>query len=45
MVEEMAIGGDYREGLKRGVNKRLPRGQELWDTETMGHNVYQVRLL
>ncbi|CAI4222450.1 unnamed protein product [Auanema sp. JU1783] len=42
MIEEMAIGGDYRPGLKRGVNRRLPRGQEIWDTETMGHDVYQV---
>ncbi|CAI5441646.1 unnamed protein product [Caenorhabditis angaria] len=42
MVEEMSIGGDYREGYKRGVNKRLPRGQELWDTETMGHDIFQV---
>ncbi|KHJ91970.1 hypothetical protein OESDEN_08150 [Oesophagostomum dentatum] len=42
MVEEMAVGGDYRPGLKRGVNKRLPRGQELWDTETMGHDVFKV---
>ncbi|KAL6735963.1 hypothetical protein Aduo_006362 [Ancylostoma duodenale] len=42
MVEEMAVGGDYRPGLKRGVNKRLPRGQELWDTETIGHDVFKV---
>uniref|UniRef100_A0A914ZRM9 Ribosomal protein/NADH dehydrogenase domain-containing protein n=1 Tax=Parascaris univalens TaxID=6257 RepID=A0A914ZRM9_PARUN len=42
MVEEMSIGGDYRPGKKRGVNKRLPRGQELWDTETMGHDVYKI---
>ena len=33
---------DLLAGLKRGVNRRLPRGQELWDTETMGHNVFQV---
>lgn len=30
-------------GKKRGVNRRLPRGQEIWDTETMGHNVFEVR--
>ncbi|KAK5976937.1 Mediator of RNA polymerase II transcription subunit 10 [Trichostrongylus colubriformis] len=42
MVEEMAVGGDYRPGLKRGVNSRLPRGQELWDTETIGHDVFKV---
>uniref|UniRef100_A0A7E4VDH0 L51_S25_CI-B8 domain-containing protein n=1 Tax=Panagrellus redivivus TaxID=6233 RepID=A0A7E4VDH0_PANRE len=42
LIEEMAIGGDYREGQKRRVQTRLPRGQELWSTETMGHNVYQV---
>lgn len=42
MIEEMSIGGDYREGYKRGVNRRLPRGQELWDTETMGHDVFHV---
>ncbi|WKX94343.1 hypothetical protein Q1695_011530 [Nippostrongylus brasiliensis] len=42
MVEEMAVGGDYRPGLKRGVNRRLPRGQELWDTETIGHDVFKV---
>ncbi|CAB3404266.1 unnamed protein product [Caenorhabditis bovis] len=42
IVEEMSIGGDYREGYKRGVNRRLPRGQELWDTETMGHDIFQV---
>nr|CDJ97161.1 Protein T09A5.5 [Haemonchus contortus] len=42
MVEEMSVGGDYRPGLKRGVNRRLPRGLELWDTETMGHDVFKV---
>ncbi|TMS35891.1 hypothetical protein L596_003183 [Steinernema carpocapsae] len=42
MVEEFSIGGDYRPGKKRGVNRRLPRGLELWDTETMGHNVFEV---
>ncbi|CAD6191413.1 unnamed protein product [Caenorhabditis auriculariae] len=42
MVEEMALGGDYRSGYKRGVNRRLPRGAELWDTETMGHDVFKV---
>ncbi|CAJ0607044.1 unnamed protein product [Cylicocyclus nassatus] len=43
MVEEMAVGGDYRPGKKRGVNRRLPRGQELWDTETMGHDVFKIQ--
>ncbi|KJH50218.1 hypothetical protein DICVIV_03657 [Dictyocaulus viviparus] len=42
MIEEMAVGGDYRPGAKRGVTKRLPRGQELWDTETMGHDVFKI---
>ncbi|GMR37347.1 hypothetical protein PMAYCL1PPCAC_07542 [Pristionchus mayeri] len=43
MVEEMmAHAGDYREGKRRCVNRRLPRGQEIWDTETMGHNVFEV---
>uniref|UniRef100_A0AC34Q756 Ribosomal protein/NADH dehydrogenase domain-containing protein n=1 Tax=Panagrolaimus sp. JU765 TaxID=591449 RepID=A0AC34Q756_9BILA len=42
LVEEMAIGGDYREGQKRRVQTRLPRGQELWSTETLGHDVYKV---
>ncbi|KAK6036551.1 hypothetical protein COOONC_25945 [Cooperia oncophora] len=42
MIEEMAIGGDYRPGMKRGVNRRLPRGQELWDTETIGHDIFKV---
>ncbi|KAK0396191.1 hypothetical protein QR680_001615 [Steinernema hermaphroditum] len=42
MVEEMSIGGDYRPGKKLGVNRRLPRGLELWDTETMGHDVFHV---
>ncbi|KAK6018739.1 hypothetical protein OSTOST_15652 [Ostertagia ostertagi] len=42
MIEEMSVGGDYRPGMKRGVNRRLPRGQELWDTETLGHDVFKV---
>ncbi|CAJ0587047.1 unnamed protein product, partial [Mesorhabditis spiculigera] len=43
MVEEMmAHTGDYREGLRRRVQQRLPRGQEIWDTETMGHDVFEV---
>uniref|UniRef100_A0A0N4ZT17 L51_S25_CI-B8 domain-containing protein n=1 Tax=Parastrongyloides trichosuri TaxID=131310 RepID=A0A0N4ZT17_PARTI len=42
MVEEFALGGDYRPGKKRGVTRKLPRGQELWNTETMGHDVFKV---
>lgn len=57
MVEEFAVGGDYRSGKKkkiffhifkfflgkrRGVKTILPRGQELWNTETMGHDVFKV---
>ncbi|MFH4973341.1 hypothetical protein AB6A40_000050 [Gnathostoma spinigerum] len=41
-VEEMSVGGDFRPGRKRGVQRRLPRCQELWDTETMGHDVFKV---
>ncbi|CAD5211476.1 unnamed protein product [Bursaphelenchus okinawaensis] len=41
-VEEMALGGDFRPGRKRGVNKRLPRGLEIWDSETKGHDVFEV---
>ncbi|CAD5215829.1 unnamed protein product [Bursaphelenchus xylophilus] len=41
-VEEMAIGGDFRPGRKRGVNTRLPRGLEIWDSETKGHDVFEV---
>uniref|UniRef100_A0A914YJL8 Ribosomal protein/NADH dehydrogenase domain-containing protein n=1 Tax=Panagrolaimus superbus TaxID=310955 RepID=A0A914YJL8_9BILA len=42
LIEEMSIGGDYRSGQKRRVQTRLPRGQELWDTETMGHDIFKV---
>jgi len=42
VIEEMAIGGDFRSGRKRRVQTRLPRGQELWDTENKGHNVYKI---
>ncbi|CEF64183.1 Ribosomal protein/NADH dehydrogenase domain and Thioredoxin-like fold domain-containing protein [Strongyloides ratti] len=42
MVEEFAVGGDYRSGKRRGVKTILPRGQELWNTETMGHDVFKV---
>uniref|UniRef100_A0AC35U337 L51_S25_CI-B8 domain-containing protein n=1 Tax=Rhabditophanes sp. KR3021 TaxID=114890 RepID=A0AC35U337_9BILA len=42
MIEEFAVGGDYRSGKRRGVTTKLPRGQELWNTETMGHDVYKV---
>uniref|UniRef100_A0A914Q062 Uncharacterized protein n=1 Tax=Panagrolaimus davidi TaxID=227884 RepID=A0A914Q062_9BILA len=42
LTEEMAIGGDYRFGQKRRVQTRLPRGQELWVTETMRHDVFKV---
>jgi hypothetical protein len=42
MVEEMAIGGDYRSGRKRGIRTRVPRGLVLFDNETMGHDVFQV---
>lgn len=41
-VEEMALGGDFRPGRKRGVNRRLPRGLEIWDSETKGHDVFKV---
>ncbi|PAV60335.1 hypothetical protein WR25_15443 [Diploscapter pachys] len=40
MVEQLSIGGDYR--LNREVQRRLPRGIELWDKETMGHDVFKV---
>ncbi|KAI6196845.1 hypothetical protein M3Y94_01156700 [Aphelenchoides besseyi] len=42
MVEQMSVGGDFRPGRRRGVSKKLPRGLELWDTETMGHDVFKV---
>lgn len=41
-VEEMAIGGDYVKGRKRGVLTMLPRGLQLWNTETIGHDVFKV---
>jgi hypothetical protein len=42
MVEEMAMGGDYRSGRKRGINRKLPRGLQLWNVETIGHDVFEV---
>jgi hypothetical protein len=42
MVEQISIGGDYRAGKRRGVNKNLPRGLQLWNVETMGHDVFEV---
>lgn len=42
MVEQIAIGGDYRSGRRRGVNKQLPRGLQLLSTETFGHDVFEV---
>uniref|UniRef100_A0A915PKT0 Uncharacterized protein n=1 Tax=Setaria digitata TaxID=48799 RepID=A0A915PKT0_9BILA len=41
-VEEMAVGGDYVKGRKRGVKTILPRGLQLWNTETIGHDVFKV---
>ncbi|CAG9529820.1 unnamed protein product [Cercopithifilaria johnstoni] len=41
-VEEMALGGDYVKGRKRGVKTILPRGLQLWSTETIGHDVFKV---
>lgn len=47
MLEKMDIFQSEKEvshfiGRKRGVNTRLPRGQELWDTETRGHDIFKV---
>uniref|UniRef100_A0A0N5BNM9 L51_S25_CI-B8 domain-containing protein n=1 Tax=Strongyloides papillosus TaxID=174720 RepID=A0A0N5BNM9_STREA len=42
IVEEFALGGDYRSGKRRGVKPRLPRGQEIWDRETMGHDIFKI---
>ncbi|VDN02072.1 unnamed protein product [Thelazia callipaeda] len=41
-VEEMAVGGDFIKGRKRGVTTILPRGLQLWDTETLGHDVFKI---
>lgn len=38
----MSIGGDFRPGRKRGINPRLPRGLEIWDSESKGHDVFAV---
>lgn len=29
-------------GRRRGIRVHLPRGQELWHTETRGHDVFKV---
>ncbi|KAI6184170.1 hypothetical protein M3Y97_00567600 [Aphelenchoides bicaudatus] len=42
IVEEISVGGDFRSGRKRGVSKRVPRGLLLLNTETMGHDVFEV---
>ncbi|KAI1718390.1 putative 19.4 kDa protein T09A5.5 in chromosome III [Ditylenchus destructor] len=42
LVQEMSIGGDFIKGKNRRVAVRLPRGQELWDLESKGHDVYAV---
>jgi len=42
MAEEMSLGGDFRPGKYRRVSTELPRGQQLWTSETRGHDVYAV---
>jgi len=41
-VEQMSIGGDYRQGRKHGVTTLLPRGREIWNRESKGHDVFKV---
>ncbi|VDK52842.1 unnamed protein product [Gongylonema pulchrum] len=41
-VEEMSVGGSFIEGRKQGVSTKLPRGLTLWNTETMGHDIFKV---
>ncbi|KAF7634019.1 L51_S25_CI-B8 domain-containing protein [Meloidogyne graminicola] len=42
MVEQFAEGGDYRSSYRCKVNKILPRGLQLWDCETKGHDVFTI---
>uniref|UniRef100_A0A0N5AA72 L51_S25_CI-B8 domain-containing protein n=1 Tax=Syphacia muris TaxID=451379 RepID=A0A0N5AA72_9BILA len=42
MVEEMAVGGCFYPYPKQQVATCLPRGLEIWNTETMGHDVFKV---
>uniref|UniRef100_A0A914HY16 Ribosomal protein/NADH dehydrogenase domain-containing protein n=1 Tax=Globodera rostochiensis TaxID=31243 RepID=A0A914HY16_GLORO len=42
IIEQWSIGGDYRPGRKRKVATIIPRGLQILDTETKGHEVFKV---
>ncbi|KAL3102063.1 hypothetical protein niasHS_003472 [Heterodera schachtii] len=42
IIEQWSIGGDYRPGRKRKVATIIPRGMQIIDNETKGHEVFKV---
>ncbi|KAL7073071.1 hypothetical protein ACQ4LE_007691 [Meloidogyne hapla] len=42
MVEQFAEGGDYNTSRRCKVATVLPRGLQLWDCETKGHDIFTV---